>query len=103
MTGLLLDDLLELGGDGLQIFNCQVRIAGDAPLMAVCFQHFLEFFFRDVEHNGAKHLHQAAVGVVDELLIAGQGNHTSDGGVVEADVEHGIHHTGHGEFGARAA
>ncbi len=57
----------------------------------------------DAEHGGAEHLQQPSVGVVGEPLVAaGQGREAVHRLVVEADVEHRLHHPGHRELRARA-
>ena len=56
----------------------------------------------DVEDDVAEHLDEAAVGVVGEARILGAGGQGLDALIVEAEVEDGIHHAGHGELGAGA-
>ena len=56
----------------------------------------------DAEHDSAEHLQEAAVGILGEPLVAGQRGQAGDGFVVEAEVQDGVHHARHGEFGARA-
>ena len=56
-----------------------------------------------VEHDVAVHLHEAAVAVPGEALVArllGERLHRL---VVEADVEHGVHHARHRVAGTGAA
>ena len=53
----------------------------------------------DIEHDLAEHLDQPAVGVEREPF-AGERAEPVDRGLVEPDVEHGVHHAGHGELGA---
>ena len=47
-------------------------------------------------------MHEAAIGVVDEVRIVGFLHHTLSHLVVEAQVEDGVHHTGHGGAGTGA-
>ena len=47
------------------------------------------------EHDVAVHLHEAAVAVPGEALVAGLVDEAAQRGLVEADVEHGVHHAGH--------
>jgi hypothetical protein len=71
--------------------------------VAIGLQHLLEGVLIDVHHDRAEHLHQSPVGVVDELLVAGQRHHAGHRLLVQADVQHRVHHAGHGELGAGAA
>jgi hypothetical protein len=48
-------------------------------------------------------LDQAAVGVVSKARIIGKFRQTLNRFIVEADVEHGVHHARHGELGAGTA
>ena len=55
-----------------------------------------------VEHDLGEHLDEAAVGVVGEALVAALGDQPLDRLVVQAEVEDGVHHAGHGKLGAGA-
>ena len=57
----------------------------------------LELVAVDVEHDLAEHLHEAAVGVVGEPLVAGLLREPTDRHVVEPQVEDGVHHPRHRE------
>ncbi len=54
------------------------------------------------EHDVAVHGDEAAVAVVREARVAGQCDHALDGDVVEAEVQHGVHHARHRRAGAGA-
>ena len=56
----------------------------------------------DAEDDGAVHLDEAAVAVPGEAGVAAGFFEALDGGVVEAEVEDGVHHAGHGDAGAGA-
>ena len=56
----------------------------------------------DAQHDIAVHLDEAAIAVIGEARIAGALGQALDGLVVEAEIEHGIHHAGHRGARARA-
>ena len=55
----------------------------------------LAFMSFDAHDDGAVHLQEAAVAVPGELGVAGLGGEGFDDGVVDAEVEDGVHHAGH--------
>ena len=55
----------------------------------------------DVQRHFAEHLDEAAIAIVGEARVAGLGRQPFDGLVVQAQVEDGVHHAGHGKLGAR--
>ena len=55
----------------------------------------------DIEHDRAEHLNQSPIGVISEAGIAAELGQPLDRLVVQAEVENGVHHAGHREFGAR--
>ena len=57
----------------------------------------------EAEHDVAVHLHEAAVAVPGEALVAGLLDQALTVVVVQADVEDGVHHAGHRDAGAGAA
>ena len=65
-------------------------------------QRVLELMMLDAEHDGRIHFDEAAVAVPGEALVAGIAGQRFDGLVVEAEIEHRVHHAGHGGAGARA-
>ncbi len=56
----------------------------------------------EVKGDGGEHHDEAPVGVVGEALVAGERDDALEGLVVEAQVEDGLHHAGHGHLGPRA-
>ena len=54
------------------------------------------------QHDAAIHGNEAAVGVESKSFIAHGGGQTFNTLVVEAQVEHRVHHAGHGELGSGA-
>ena len=62
----------------------------------------LELLLGDVEDHVAEHLDEAAIGVIGKTGIVAELGQRLDGLVVQAQVENGVHHAGHGELGAGA-
>ena len=72
------------------------------PACALAFSNgVVEGVALDAEHDAAVHRDEPAVGVVGEALVAGALGQALDAVVVEAEVEDGVHHPGHGELGPR--
>jgi hypothetical protein len=65
-------------------------------------QYFLEILVVDPEHHVGVHLDEAAIAVIGEALVAGCGGQRLHRLVVEAEIEHRIHHARHGGAGAGA-
>ena len=55
-----------------------------------------------VEHDVGIHLDEAAIAVEREAAVAGEFGEAFGGLVVEAEIEDGVHHAGHGGAAARA-
>ena len=94
---------LKVSDNASQGFGRQFGIVFHLLLKPGFGQHLFEEVVRDAHDHAAEHLNQAAIGVVDKARVAGQIDHALDGLIVEADIEHGVHHAGHGKFGAAAA
>jgi hypothetical protein len=62
----------------------------------------LEVFLGHAHHDGRIHLHEAAIAVVGEALVACGAGESRDGLVVKPKIENRFHHTGHGAGRARA-
>ena len=60
------------------------------------------FALLDAEDDVAIHLDKAAVAVPGEALVLGGGGEGFHGLIVEAEVEDGVHHAGHGVAGTGA-
>ena len=102
LAGLLLHQLLVAGDDFLQIFGGEVGIELGLGLLLLAVEDFVEIVLGDFEHHGAVHLDEAAVAIVGEARVVALGFDGFDGLVVQAEVEDGVHHAGHGELGAGA-
>ncbi len=54
-----------------------------------------------VQYDLTEHLNKAAIGVIGEAFVARQLDQPRHRFVVDAQVQHGIHHARHGKFRAR--
>ena len=68
----------------------------------VVLERLLEQIMVDAEHHIAIHLDEAAIGVIGESAVRGAPREPFDGLVVEAEIEHRIHHARHRGARARA-
>ena len=57
-----------------------------------------KLFLANVQNHVAIHLNQATIGVIGEARITAQLGQCFHGLVVQAQVENGVHHAGHGEL-----
>ena len=71
------------------------------PLLVVV-EQFLEMLVADAEHHVGIHGDEAPVAVIGEAAVAGFLRQRLDRLVVEAEIEHGVHHAGHRGAGAGA-
>ena len=102
LLGVLEDDLLVLGDDFLEGLGVELGVELHLALLLLAVEHFFKCVLGDVEHDAAEHLDEAAIGVVGEARIVSELGEAGDGFVVEAEVEDGVHHAGHGELCAGA-
>ncbi len=93
--GLLLDDLLEAPHQLLQVGGVQIEVGAAALGLLGRVELALEQLAVDVEHGLAEHLDQPPVGVPGETLVAGLLGQAGDAGVVQPEVQDGVHHPGH--------
>ena len=100
--GVLLDDLLVFGNDFLQRLGVEVGIKLGFLLLLLAVEDFFECVLGNVEHHAAEHLDEPAIGVVGEARIVAALGQAFDRLVIQAEVEDGVHHAGHGELRARA-
>ena len=96
-------DPLELLRQDAPVIARELRVLFHARRLAVREDHGSENLVRNVEHDGAEHLNQPPIEIVDEPRITHMGDHARGNLVVETDVEDGIHHPRHRELGAGAA
>ena len=97
------EDLLELRDDRLEFLGGELGVDLDVGLAPGPGEHLFERLVREPHHDTAEHLDQPAVGIEDEARVGGERDHALGGVLVQADVEHRVHHARHGELRARAA
>ena len=66
-----------------------------ADLELMVLDQLLEMMVLDAEHDLPVHLQKAAIAVIGEALVAALPRQTLHGLVVEAEIEHGVHHARH--------
>ena len=93
---VLLVDLLEGADQFLQVISSQVHVVLDALGFLHLVDLDLEQALRDHHNDVGEHLHEAAVAVVSEAGVAGLFSQTLNSLVVQAQVQDGVHHAGHG-------
>ena len=84
------------------VVGAELGVEREPAQVLVVLQDVLEHAVVDAQHHVGIHLDEAAVAVVGEPLVARLGGQAFDGLVVEAEVEDGVHHAGHGRARARA-
>ena len=108
LPGLALDGGLELGDEFLEVLRVEIDVELHAARMLLRLEDFLEGvdvglrLRLEIQHDVAVHLHETAVGIVCETLVARALDQSLHRGVVEAEVEDGVHHARHGRARARA-
>src|SRR5262249_54911608 len=104
----LADRRFELGDELAEIIRGQLRVAPQAACVLLAFQGgfkrvALDFRSRlEASNDIPIPLHQAAVTVVSKAMISRGLDHPFHDLVVEADIEHGIHHAWQGDWSPRA-
>ncbi len=84
------------------ILGGKLRIELEAFQVLFVLEDLLEQLVVEAENHVGIHLDEAAIGVVGEPPISGAPRQTLDGPVVEAEIEHGVHHARHRGPRARA-
>ena len=102
LAGLFLHQLLVLGDDLLQGFGLELVVELDLGALLDAVKDVLEALLGNIQNHVAEHLDQAAIGVIGKAGIVAELGQRFDGLVVEAQIENGVHHAGHGELGAGA-
>ena len=93
---VLLVDLLEGADQFLQVVSSQVNVILDALGFLHLIDLDLEQALRDHHNDVGEHLHEAAVAVVCEAGVVGLLGQTLNSLIVQAQVQDGVHHAGHG-------
>ena len=95
------DDGFEHVNQRLEIIHCHVEVVFNAAL----FLDFINGDFKGIlllafcghaHHHIAIRLNKPAIGVPPKARVVGAGDETFGDRVIEAQVEHGLHHAGHG-------
>ncbi|MPM41772.1 hypothetical protein SDC9_88431 [bioreactor metagenome] len=94
-TVMFLNNNLEFFDHAFQVFSGHIGIGLVAFILFETIENFFECFIGKTENNGAEHLDQASVGIENEALIVGQFDHTLGSGIVQTNVEDGVHHARH--------
>ena len=100
-AALARDDDLVVAGELGPVVGGEVGIGAEAALVLEIVEPLLEDALVDAEHDVGIHLDEAPVGIVGEAPV-GALRQRLDRLVVEAEIEDGIHHAGHGSAGAGA-
>ena len=93
---------LKLARQLLQILGGEVHVLGDAPGLLHFVDELLKVFLADFHDHVGVHLDKTAVAVPGPAGIAGLLRQHVHHGLVEAQVQNGVHHAGHGGPGAGA-
>ena len=93
---VILVDLLEDDDELLEIVGVQINVVRDALVGLHLVDLFLEQALGDAHDDVSKHLHKAAIAIVGKARVAGLLGQTLNRLVVQAEVEDGVHHAGHG-------
>ena len=80
----------------------QIGVEAVALPFLVDVEQFLEMLVADAEHHVGIHGDEAPVAVIGKAPVAGFFRQRLDRLVVEAEIEHGVHHARHGGARARA-
>jgi hypothetical protein len=90
---------LDQFGQGL-LGNLGVRLDTEFGFHSA--ENFLELLLRNVQHDIAEHMNEPPIAVQGEPPVAALSGQALERLVVQAEVEDGVHHPGHGEFRARS-
>ena len=84
------------------VIGRQIGVERVAVPVLVVVEDFLEVVVAEAEHHVGIHRDEATIGIVGEAWIARLARQRRDRLVVEAEVEHGVHHARHRRARARA-
>ena len=96
------DHRLVFGDHSLPVVGGKRGVDGHLQPVLGVVQHALERRVLQAEHHVGVHLDEAAVAVEGEAAVARQARQALDRLVVQAEVQHRVHHPGHRRAGARA-
>ena len=101
-SGRLPGDVLEVGGHCLQLLCRKLVVQLHASAGFVSCQALLEWLRGHFLHHFGVYLDEAAIGVPRRSPVAHHRAQPLDDFVVDAQIEDGVHHAGHGNAGAGA-
>ena len=99
---LILVELLEQNHQVLHVLGVQVHVVRHALLGFDLVDDLLKALLRQLHHHVGEHLDEPAVGVVGEAGVVGELGQPLHHHIVQAQVQDGVHHAGHGGPGAGA-
>ena len=88
--------------DFAPITRGQISIEHEILAVFIVLKDFFEIVMVNVEHDIGIHLNEAAIAVIGKALIARIFGQRLNGDIIETQIEHRIHHAGHGGSGTRA-
>ncbi|MNE10443.1 hypothetical protein D3C80_1031590 [compost metagenome] len=99
---LALDQNLVVGDDLFPVLGGQLGVDRDAQTILVVVQNLFELIVADAQHHIGIHGDETTIAVEGETAVAGQLGQTFDRFVVQAQVQHRVHHPRHRGPRARA-
>ena len=93
---------LVLADHGLPVIGRKRGVDRDAERVLLVVQDLLEHVVVDAQDHVRIHLDEAPVAVEGETTVAGQARQAFDGLIIEAEVQHRVHHPRQRGLGARA-
>ena len=84
---------------GDQLFPTARRNRGvffDSEALLHRAKRVLQVFLGQAHDHGRVHLHEAAIGVISKAFVLGDRGKARDRAVIQAEVQNGFHHAGHG-------
>ena len=101
LPGAFADDALEVLNDGTQRINVEFGVGiHPCPSHRTAQDHFKSVAV-DFQNSLAEHLNQAPVRIPGEALVSRDRGQAEHAVVVEPDIQHRLHHSGHRESGTR--
>ena len=102
LAQLFLNGGLVVGDDLFPVRGGQGGVDGDVEPVLVVVEDLLEQVMVQAQHHVRVHLDEAPVGIEGEATVAGEGGEALGRRIVEAQVQDGVHHAGHGGPATRA-
>ena len=100
--GLLLNDFEEQLADVFQVVGAQAQINLDACTALDRLKVLIEMMIVHPQRDLAKQLDETTISVITEAFVAGELDQPGQGGLIQAQIEDGVHHARHGHRRAGA-